>query len=160
MNKNIQKNISSKTIAMKNKAKILVCYDSSFKVFPQNRVYNSMADVFYQMVDCILQIFLHFFFRFTIMSVLICFKKNVFYIFTCSTQVSMKFILLINVKMPTIVGILTFISRINTTPESFKSRNAFIFQGFNFYELLKSQKTLQNAIKWQTTGFHKQKKSV
>ena len=31
-----------------------------------------------------------------------------------STQLSMKFILFINVKMPTTVGILTFISRINT----------------------------------------------
>ena len=29
--------------------------------------------------------------------------------FSCSTQLSLKFILLINVKMPTIVGILTFI---------------------------------------------------
>ena len=29
--------------------------------------------------------------------------------FPCSTQLSTKFILLINVKMPTIVGILTFI---------------------------------------------------
>ena len=35
--------------------------------------------------------------------------------FSCSTQLSMNFILLINVKMPTIVvGILTFISRIKT----------------------------------------------
>ena len=35
-------------------------------------------------------------------------------LFSCSTQLSLKFILLINVKMPTIfVGILTFISRIN-----------------------------------------------
>ena len=33
--------------------------------------------------------------------------------FSCSTQLSMKFILLINVKMPTIVGISTFMSRIN-----------------------------------------------
>ena len=33
--------------------------------------------------------------------------------FSISTQLSMKFILLINVKMPTIVGILTFMSRIN-----------------------------------------------
>ena len=32
-------------------------------------------------------------------------------LFSCSTQLSMKFFLLINVKMPTIVGILTFISR-------------------------------------------------
>ena len=29
-------------------------------------------------------------------------------LFPCSTQLSMKFFLLINVKMPTIVGILTF----------------------------------------------------
>ena len=32
-------------------------------------------------------------------------------LFSCSTQLSMKFVLLINVKMPTIVGILTFMSR-------------------------------------------------
>ena len=32
---------------------------------------------------------------------------------SCSTQLSLKFILLINFKMPTNVGILTFISRIN-----------------------------------------------
>ena len=31
--------------------------------------------------------------------------------FPCSTQLSMKFFQLINVKMPTFVGILTFISR-------------------------------------------------
>ena len=31
-------------------------------------------------------------------------------LFSCSTQLSMKFFLFINVKMPTIVGILTFIS--------------------------------------------------
>ena len=48
-----------------------------------------------------------------------------------------KNILLINVKMPTIVGILTFISRINTTSESFKTRNVFILQHFSFYEQLK-----------------------
>ena len=38
-------------------------------------------------------------------------------LFSCSTQLNTKFILLINVKMPTIVGILTFISMINTTSE-------------------------------------------
>ena len=32
-------------------------------------------------------------------------------LFSCLTQLSMKFYLLINVKMPTIVGILTFMSR-------------------------------------------------
>ena len=31
--------------------------------------------------------------------------------FTCSTQLSMKFFLLINMKIPTIVGIFMFISR-------------------------------------------------
>ena len=49
----------------------------------------------------------------------------------------MTFIVLINVKMPTIVGILTFISMINTTYESLKARKAFIFQHFSFYMLLK-----------------------
>ena len=44
-------------------------------------------------------------------------KKN-----SCSTQLSTKFILLINVKMPTIVGILTFISMINTTFERLKAK--------------------------------------
>ena len=34
-------------------------------------------------------------------------------LFSFSTQLSVKFILLINVKMPASVGILTFISRIN-----------------------------------------------
>ena len=37
--------------------------------------------------------------------------------FLCSTQLSIKFIILINVKMPTNVGILTFISMKNTTSE-------------------------------------------
>ena len=35
-------------------------------------------------------------------------------LFSCSTQLSMKFFLLINVKMPTIVGILTFMSGKNS----------------------------------------------
>ena len=35
-----------------------------------------------------------------------------------------KFILLINVKMPKIVGILTFISMINTTSERLKAKNS------------------------------------
>ena len=55
----------------------------------------------------------------------------------CSTQLSMKFILLINVKMPTIVGISTFISRIITSYESLKERNTYLFQRFSFYEQLK-----------------------
>ena len=35
--------------------------------------------------------------------------------------------MLINVKMPTIVGILTFISKINTTSESLKARKSLFF---------------------------------
>ena len=37
----------------------------------------------------------------------------------------------------TIVGILTFISMINTTSESLKARKVFIVQHFSFYEQLK-----------------------
>ena len=51
-----------------------------------------------------------------------------------TTQLNLKFILLINVKMPTIVGNLTFISRINTS-EIFKGRKVSIFQHFSFYEV-------------------------
>ena len=57
-------------------------------------------------------------------------------LFLCSTQLSMKFIMLINVKMPTIVGILIFISRINTTSESLKARKVLYFHNFRFYEHL------------------------
>ena len=47
----------------------------------------------------------------------------------------MKFILLINVKMPTIVGILTLISIIYTTFESFEAEKKN--QLFHCYEQLK-----------------------
>ena len=57
--------------------------------------------------------------------------------FLCSTQLSTKFILLINVKMPTIVGILTFISMINTTSVRLKARNFFFCLHFSFFEQLK-----------------------
>ena len=58
-------------------------------------------------------------------------------LFSCSTQLSTKFILVINVKMPTIVGILTFISMINTTSERLEATNFFLCRYFNFYEQLK-----------------------
>ena len=45
--------------------------------------------------------------------------------------------MLIIVKMPTIVGILTFISMINKKSECLKARKAFIFQYFSLYEQLK-----------------------
>ena len=54
--------------------------------------------------------------------------------FSCSSQLSMKLTRLINVKMPIVVGILSFISMINTTSESLTARKVFIFQHFRFYE--------------------------
>ena len=45
----------------------------------------------------------------------------------------MKFILLINVKMPSIVDFFTFISIIVTTSESLKARSLY-FSAFYFYE--------------------------
>ena len=50
-------------------------------------------------------------------------------LFQCSTQLS-EFILLINVKMPTIVGIVTSISMINTKSERLKARNFFFCRLF------------------------------
>ena len=58
-------------------------------------------------------------------------------LFSCSTQLSTKFILLINVKMPTIVGISTLMSKINTTSKRLKARNFFICRYFSFHEQLK-----------------------
>ena len=57
--------------------------------------------------------------------------------FSYSTQLSTKFILLINVKKPTIVDILTFISMINTTSERLQARNCVICWYFSVYEQLK-----------------------
>ena len=69
-------------------------------------------------------------------------------LFSYSTQLSTKFILLINVKMPTIVvGILTFISMINTTSERLKARNFFICRYFSVYEQLKFRTQLSWAWK-------------
>ena len=52
-------------------------------------------------------------------------RPRVFLIFSiCPTQLSLKFILLINVKMPTIVGILLFVGMINT-PRDFKQETFF-----------------------------------
>ena len=42
-----------------------------------------------------------------------------------------------NVKMPTIVGILTFSSMINAASERLEARNFFIYRYFSFYEQLK-----------------------
>ena len=55
---------------------------------------------------------------------------------SCSTQPRMKFFLLINVKMPTIVGILTFMSRKNSIIGLSVPLNAEFFLYFYTYELL------------------------
>ena len=55
---------------------------------------------------------------------------EVIQLFSCSTQLSIKFILLINVKMPTIVGISIFITRINITSKK-------KFHHITFYAQLK-----------------------
>ena len=57
--------------------------------------------------------------------------------FSCSTQLSITIIMHINVKMQSTFGILTFISMINTTSESFKEKKVFIFQHLSFHEQLK-----------------------
>ena len=56
-------------------------------------------------------------------------------LFSCSTQLSIKFFLLINVKMPTIVGILIFMSRKNTIlglaePEKVEFLDIYIIMSF------------------------------
>ena len=63
--------------------------------------------------------------------------SEVIKLLSCSTQLSTKFILLIIVKMPTIVGILAFISMINTTYERLKAINFYVCWFFSFYEQLK-----------------------
>ena len=62
---------------------------------------------------------------------------------SCSTQLSTHFIVLIKVKMPTIVCILTFISMINTT----NACNFFKCRHFSFYEQLKCCAQLSRALK-------------
>ena len=58
-------------------------------------------------------------------------------LFSCSAQLRLKFILLINVKMPTIVGILTFISRINYRHLSSKPSTSIYLGYFGIYEQFK-----------------------
>ena len=57
--------------------------------------------------------------------------------FSCSTQMGLKLIKLINVKMPTIVGIFTLMSRINTTCVYLKQENVVVFQFFIFWKRMK-----------------------
>ena len=53
---------------------------------------------------------------------------------SCTIQLSLNLNMLINVKMPTIVGILTFISMINTKSESLKaSKHLFFYKPLKFH---------------------------
>ena len=54
-----------------------------------------------------------------------------------STQLSMKFFLLINVKMPTIVGILTFISRKNSILDLSEPEKKLNFMIFLYLQAVK-----------------------
>ena len=75
---------------------------------------------------------------------------KVIQLFSCSTQMSTKFILLINIKMPTIAGILTFISMINAIHERLKERNVFIYWYFSFYEQFK----VRAHLSWARSKFY------
>ena len=83
---------------------------------------------------------------------------EVIQLFPCPTQLSTRFILLINVKMPTTVGILTSISMINTASERHKASNFFIYRYFSTYEQLKfraqlswARKKFYNLRPWTST---------
>ena len=66
----------------------------------------------------------------------------------CSTQLSIEFFLLINVKMPTIVGILTFMSRKNSIIGLLEPGKSWISWYFYIYEHLKFHAQLSWA--WKT----------
>ena len=57
--------------------------------------------------------------------------------FSCSTQLSMRFFLLVNVKMPTVVGFLTCMSRKSSILDLLRLKNAEFLDIFYTYEHLK-----------------------
>ena len=61
---------------------------------------------------------------------------------SCPTQPSMKFFLVINVKMPIVVGILTFMSRKKCILGLYKPKNAEFLDIFYPYEHLKFKSQL------------------
>ena len=65
------------------------------------------------------------------------FWPKVIKLLACSAQLRRKFILLINVKMSTIVVILTFISRLNYYLMGFMPEFSTDFGCFSIHELLK-----------------------
>ena len=67
----------------------------------------------------------------------------------------MKIVLLINVKMPTIVGILTFINRINATSKCFKAGNISTYILVKFSMKKSFTNSGSNLFRpWVTKLFH------
>ena len=73
---------------------------------------------------------------------------------SCTNHLSMKLILLISVKMPSNVGVLTFISSIDITHLSFNAREIFIFQRFSFHgnSKFRTQLSLKNQFYYLVAG--------
>ena len=70
-------------------------------------------------------------------------------LFSCSTQLSIKFFLLIKVKMPTFVGILTFMRGKNSILGLSEPKKAKISQYFYTYEHSKSKFHPQLSWAWK-----------
>ena len=72
---------------------------------------------------------------------------------SCSTLLSMKFITLINVKMPTIVDILIFICMMNTTLEEFESKKSIYLTALQLLWAVEfsclSNLSIKNALQLQ-----------
>ena len=66
--------------------------------------------------------------------------------FSCSTQLRLKFILLINVKMPTTVGILTFISKINCRLWCYEPELSVYFGYISIYEQFEFYAQLSHSV--------------
>ena len=73
-------------------------------------------------------------------------------LFSCSIQLSMKFFQLINVKMPTIVGILTFMSGKNSILGVSEPKKGQISRYFYTYVHLVSCSTELSMEKFITSG--------
>ena len=68
-------------------------------------------------------------------------------LFSCSTQLSIKFFLFINVKMSTIVGILTIMNRKNSILDLSEPKKCWVYWYFYTYEHLKFHAQLSWAWK-------------
>ena len=71
-------------------------------------------------------------------------------LFSYSTQLSMNFFLLINIKMPSIVGILIFISRINFMLSSVVQEESFN----GWYLIFSRQKKFHSQLSWAWKFFY------